>query len=258
MLALIRIAFVIVFAMAAALSSWSAGFAAATIAGAIVAAEWAFTRRCPGALASIVYGAIFGRLVAVAALDAAAGIALVKAHLEPAAAAALSLAFMYLGAVAAARAAAGGSRAICIPIVRREAAANCAGALWRVRAVFVVAAACGIIAYAAGDSIARRSEIVVPLVALTAGAVVLDLLAGRRLAGVLAVVIPAVAFALAVTGPSFVLVSMPALVNRFVSIEAQQAMLFAVWMYAGLAFMFRARVAGAGAVPLVEFVERRR
>jgi len=71
----------------------------------------------------------------------------------------------------------------------------------------------------------------------------------------LPIVLPAGAFALAATGPSFVFVSMSAQLNRYVLLEAQQAMLFVLWLYVGAAFLLRARSAGAYVVPLVEFAE---
>ncbi|HUS57940.1 MAG TPA: hypothetical protein VM141_04735, partial [Planctomycetota bacterium] len=110
------------------------------------------------------------------------------------------------------------------------------------------------------DSIGRdagpggRSDIIILAAAVLAvGAA--DVFLGGRLPRAIAVLLPALLFAAVVTGETFTILSAGSWLNFHISLEIQQLALFILWLYAGVAMMQRAALAGRQTPPFVVLVE---
>ena len=263
----IRAAFSLVFFLAVFLGAlhraesfgWAAvvfGLLGLFLAGAVIVIEMLLSRSFAPYLSSAVYGALMGWLVGVAfswAADALPGVTMLP---EPSLAAAVTTAFMYLGAVAAIRCTAAGHTAIRIKVRRkRSVQLPPDGAVRWLRIVFAIFVVACIAALALSTHVDHTPGPYAALAMLVCASGV-DVVAGKRLPSILPVVVPAIFFAIAAAGQTFAFVSLSASLNYYISLEFQQAAIFVLWLYVGMSLMLHAKLTGNCTVPLVAFEEK--
>ena len=156
--------------------------------------------------------------------------------------AALTLGLMYLGAIVAIRSKASGHAAVRISL-KDAPGPSSDRAVWWLRIVFALFVIGCVAIFWLGPRAQER-----PAVAQWASLILVLLLparwgversAGKRLPGILLIVLPAVLFAAAVAGQTSILLSAAPVLNYYVLLEFQQIALFVLWWYVGMALMLQ-------------------
>ena len=257
---IIRVAFLVVFARVGAAGAFLrarasygaeimpgaalAGAAALVLAAAVVFLEMCFSRRFAAHLSSVIYGAVVGWVVGSGLLWAAKGLSCTRMWLEPDVGAALTLGLMYLGAIVAIRSKASGHLAVRISL-KDASDPSSDRAVWWLRVVFALFVIACVAIFWLGPRAQERPAAAqwasLILVLLLPASWVVELISGKRLLGILLIVLPAVFFAAATAGQTFILLSAAPVLNYYVLLEFQQIALFVLWLYVGMALMLQQR-----------------
>jgi len=243
-----------------------AGAAAAGVAMLVILVESWYSRGAAAYLSSVIYGSLLGWLAGLVLTSLLSLLPVWFVAVDPFRRAVLMLAFSYAGAVAAVRAKAAGCRVLRLRMKRETPAGRAGRAAAGVHlAAVLLAAACASHMFIGPDSIGPdsigrdagpggRSDIIILAAAVLAvGAA--DVFLGGRLPRAIAVLLPALLFAAVVTGETFTILSAGSWLNFHISLEIQQLALFILWLYAGVAMMLRAALAGRQTPPFVVLVE---